>query len=127
MTDHPENDNRRSMRGRRAEDHLPSVTEAQIALMVEEEVERRMAKLEDRLMMHMDVKFGQLHRLITDAFPDGDPHGHRMFHERSIKTADQWSKFKMSLVDKLAAGGVWAFLVFMLLAAWDFIKREVTR
>ena len=122
MNDNHDHEDRRPERRR-----TPAITEAQIALMVEEEVERRLAKFEDKIIAHMDVKFGQMHKMFSDAFPDGDPHGHRMYHERSIKTADQWSKFKMGLVDKLAAGGAWAILGFVALALWDYFKREVQR
>ena len=62
--------------------------------MVEEAVEERVSKMETRIFAHFDVKFGQLHKVIADAFPDGDPHGHRMFHERQIKDADAWAKIK---------------------------------
>ena len=105
----------------------PVVTEAQIALMVEEEVERRISKLEDKLMLHMDVKFAQLHKLITDAFPGGDPHGHRMFHEKSIKDADAWSKIKGEVLSKFLTSGLWVAAAWLAFAVWQSFKESVNR
>jgi hypothetical protein len=112
---------------RRQRSDCPTVTEAQIALMIEEEVERRISKLEDKLMMHMDLKFGQLHKLISDAFPGGDPHGHRMFHEKSIKDADSWSKIKGEVLSKFLTSGLWVAAAWLAFAVWQSFKESVHR
>lgn len=104
---------------------MPEALEAQIALMVEEEVERRLSKLEERLMMHMDIKFAQLHRLITDAFPNGDPHGHRAYHELQIKQADGWDKIKGEVVSKFLTGGLWIAAGWLAFAVWQAFKEGV--
>jgi hypothetical protein len=104
---------------------MPEALEAQIALMVEEEVERRLSKLEERLMMHMDTKFAQLHRLITDAFPNGDPHGHRAYHELQIKQADGWDKIKGEVVSKFLTGGLWIAAGWLAFAVWQAFKEGV--
>ena len=112
---------------RRKLPRIPDITKAQIALMVEEEVERRMHKLEERLMMHMDVKFGQLHKLISDAFPNGDPHGHRAYHELQIKQADGRDKIKADLVSKFLTGGLWVAAGWLAFVAWQAFKDSVNR
>jgi hypothetical protein len=104
---------------------IPPAMEAQIALMVEEEVERRMSKLEERLMLHMDSKFAQLHRLISDAFPNGDPHGHRAYHELQIKQADGWDKIKGEVVSKFLTGGLWIAAGWLAFAVWQAFKEGV--
>ena len=103
------------------------VSEAQIALMIEEEVERRLSKAEDKLLAHMDVKFGQLHKLITDAFPDGDPYGHRLHHEAVIKSASKWEQMKGEVASKLLTGGVWVTVAWIAMAIWQSFKNEVQR
>jgi hypothetical protein len=103
----------------------PSVSEAQIALMIEEEVERRIAKFEDKMMLHMDVKFAQLHKVITDAFPAGDPHGHRAYHELQIKQAEGWDKIKGDVLSKLLTGGMWLGAGYLALALWNAFKDSV--
>ena len=104
---------------------IPVAMEAQIALMVEEKVERRMSKLEERLMLHMDTKFAHLHRLITDAFPGGDPHGHRTYHELQIKQAAGWDKIKGELVSKFLTGGLWIAAGWLAFAVWQAFKEGV--
>lgn len=112
---------------RRQRSDCPTVTEAQIALMIEEEVERRISKLEDKLMTHMDVKFGQLHKLISDAFPNGDPHGHRAYHELQIKQADGWDRIKGEIISKFLTGGLWLAAGWLAFAIWQAFKNEVTK
>jgi hypothetical protein len=102
------------------------VSEAQISLMIEEELERRLAKFEDKMLMHMDAKFAQLHKLITDGYPNGDPHGHRMAHEKMIRepTAGRRSRARSS---KFLTGGLWLAAGWLAFAMWQAFKSEVTK
>lgn len=110
---------------RRRVTDTPVVTEAQVALMVEEEVERRLAKFEDKLMLHLDAKFAQMHKLIADAFPNGDPHGHRAYHELQIRQADGWDRIKGEVISKVVTGGVWVGLGWLCFAIWQAFKESV--
>lgn len=101
------------------------VTEDRVSLMIEEAVSEALAKHETRMLTHIDVKFGQLHKLITDAFPNGDPHGHRMAHEAQIRSATDWSRLKTMLIEKLLSAGLLAGVVWLALVAWEAIKREM--
>jgi hypothetical protein len=105
----------------------PSVSEAQISLMIEEELERRLAKFEDKMLMHMDTKFAQLHKIITDGYPYGDPHGHRMAHEKMIREADGWAKIKGEIVSKFLTGGLWLAAGWLAFVVWQAFKNEVTK
>jgi hypothetical protein len=105
----------------------PSVSEAQISLMIEEEIERRMSKFEDRMLLHMDAKFAQMHKLISEAFPHGDPHGHRAYHELQIKQADGWDKIKGDILSKMLTGGIWLAAGYLALAVWNALKQDVTK
>jgi hypothetical protein len=104
---------------------VTDISEAQIALMIEEEVGRRMDNTEQKLMLHMDTKFAQLHKLITDAFPEGDPHGHRMYHEKSIRDADAWSRIKGEVLSKFLTSGLWVAAGYLLFLIWSAIKEGV--
>lgn len=103
----------------------PSVSEAQISLMIEEELERRLAKFEDKMLLHMDAKFAQMHKLISDGYPHGDPHGHRMAHEKMIREADGWSKIKGEIVTKFLTGGLWIAAGWLAFAIWQAFKESV--
>lgn len=91
---------------------------------VKEYIAHKVTAAEERIVKeikaHIDAKF-------TDAFPDGDPHGHRMYHERSIKDADKWARIKGSVTEKLLTGGVWLLLAFFAMAAWEAFKAEVKK
>ena len=104
---------------------VTEIGEAQLALMIEEEVDRRIDKMEEKLLLHMDTKFAQLHKLITDAFPDGDPHGHRMFHEKSIKDADAWARIKGEVLSKFLTSGLWVAAGWLAFAVWQSFKEGV--
>lgn len=103
----------------------PVVSEAQVSLMIEEEVERRVFKMEEKLMLHMDSKFAQLHRLISDAFPNGDPHGHRAYHELQIKQADGWDKIKGEIISKFLTGGLWVAAGWLAFVVWQAFKESI--
>lgn len=110
---------------RRRVTDVPSMTEAQISLMIEEEVERRVGKMESNLMLHMDTKFSQLHRLITDAFPGGDPHGHRAYHELQIKQATNWDKMKADVLSKFLSSGLWVAAGYLVFSVWQSFKDNI--
>jgi hypothetical protein len=95
--------------------------------MIEEEIERRLAKFEDRMMLHMDVKFAQMHKLITDAFPAGDPHGHRAYHELQIKQSDGWDKIKGEVLSKFLTSGLWIAAAYLAFAVWQAFKQDIHR
>ena len=105
----------------------PSVSEAQISLMIEEELERRLGKFEDKMLLHMDAKFAQLHKIITDGYPNGDPHGHRMAHEKMIRDADGWSKIKGEILSKFLTGGLWLAAGYLAFAVWQAFKQDVIK
>lgn len=110
---------------RRRGTSVTDISEAQIALMIEEGVGRRMEKIEQKLMLHMDTKFAQLRKLITDAFPEGDPHSHRAFHEKSIKDADAWARIKGEVLSKFLTSGLWVAAGYLLFLIWSAIKEGV--
>lgn len=62
--------------------------------------------------------------LMKDAFPDGDPDGHRRYHEASIKEAEAkaefWSKMRVSV----STWGLIGVLGMLGMMAWNgFIQR----
>jgi len=103
------------------------ISEAQISLMIEEELERRLGKFEDKMLMHMDAKFAQLHKLITDGYPNGDPHGHRMAHEKMIREADGWNKIKGEVLSKFFTGGLWLGAGYLAFALCQAFKNDVAK
>ena len=104
-----------------------AITEDRVKLMIAQAVQQALASHEQHLTAHMDRQFAALKQSFADAFPGGDPHGHRMAHERQIANATWWDKAKSDAFSKVAAAGVWATVVFLAVAAWEHLKNEAKR
>ena len=104
-----------------------ALTEDRVKLMIQSAVQQALATHEQHLMAHMDRQFALLKQTFSDAFPDGDPHGHRLAHERFIANATWWERVKGDAASKLATAGIWAVAGFLALAAWEYFKHEVKR
>ncbi len=95
--------------------------------MIQTAVADALKSHEQHLTLHMDKQFSLLRQAFNDAFPGGDPHGHRLAHERQIANASWWEKTKSDAFSKVTAAGLWAVVVFMAVAAWEHIKQEARR
>lgn len=104
-----------------------ALTEDKVALMIQDAVSKALVTHEQHLMLHMDKQFATLRQSFADAFPGGDPHGHRLAHEKQIRTANWWDKAKGDAFSKVASAGVWAVVVFLAIAAWEHIKAEARK
>jgi hypothetical protein len=104
-----------------------ALTEDKVALMIQEAVSKALTTHEQHLTLHMDKQFALLRQSFADAFPGGDPHGHRIAHERQIANASWWDKTKSDAVSKVTAAGLWAVVVFLCVAAWEHIKAEARK
>lgn len=103
------------------------LTEDRVALMIQEAVSEALKNHEQHLLLHIDRQFATLRQSFGDAFPGGDPHGHRIAHEQQIANAHTWGKVRQGVVEKVASGGIWAAILFGALAIWEAVKREVGR
>ena len=104
-----------------------AITEDRVQLLIQEAVSKALAAHEQHLTAHMDKQFALLKQSFIDAFPGGDPHGHRLAHEKAIANASWWDKAKSDAFAKVAAAGVWATVVFLAVAAWEHLKAEAKR
>lgn len=89
--------------------------------------EAKLSEMENRLSEKMEGHFVELKKLFMDAFPGGDPHGHRIAHEKSIKEKDRWDRIRFSVLEKVTSGGVWAAIAFVGLALWEQFKHEAKK
>ena len=109
------------------ERRLNALTEDRVQLMIQTAVQQALTTHEQHLVQHMDRQFALLRQSFAEAFPGGDPHGHRLAHEKQIANASWWDKTKSDAVSKVTAAGLWAVVVFLAVAAWEHIKSEVRR
>lgn len=104
-----------------------ALTEDKVTLMIQEAVSKALVTHEQHLTQHMDRQFALLRQSFADAFPGGDPHGHRIAHEKQIANASWWDKAKSDAFSKVTAAGLWAIVVFLCVAAWEHIKNEARK
>lgn len=119
------------MTDRQTERRATPLTEDRVALMIEESVSESMTRHEARMVALIKNEFNTLGDKFTkdfsSAFPGGDPHGHRMAHEKAIKDAGRWDQLKADFISKAFTTGLMAALGFVLIAAWEHFKAEVKK
>ena len=103
------------------------ITEDRVQVMIQEAVSKALVTHEQHLTAHMNKQFSMLRQTFADAFPGGDPHGHRIAHEKAIANASWWDKAKSDAFSKVTAAGLWAIVVFLAVAAWEHIKAEAKK
>ena len=82
-------------------------------------------KLTDHMAKESDELAQAVRKILDDSFPEGDPAGHRRYHEASIAKAEAEAKFWQEM--RLAAtkwAGLGA-LGFVATALWVAFKAEV--
>lgn len=104
-----------------------ALTEDKVALMIQEAVSKALTSHEQHLMLHMDKQFDLLRHAFSEAFPGGDPHGHRIAHEKAIRNASWWDKIKSEAASKTITAGLWVTMAFIAAAIWEHIKSEARK
>lgn len=104
-----------------------ALTEDKVALMIQEAVSKALSTHEQHLMLHMDKQFALLRQTFSEAFPGGDPHGHRIAHEKAIRSATAWDKMKAEVLSKFLTAGLWVAAGWLAFAVWEAFKHEVKK
>lgn len=103
------------------------MTEDRVQLLIQQAVGKALAEHEQHLTLHMDRQFALLKQTFAEAFPGGDPHGHRLAHEKAIRNATGWDKLKAEVVSKFLTAGLWVAVGWLALAVWEAFKHEIKR
>ena len=90
--------------------------------MIQNAVGQALRKHEDKMQVFLREEFKQLEGTFKSAFPDGDPHGHRLAHEYQIKQAHGWDKLKAEVITKFLSGGLWVAAGWLAYAVWRAFK-----
>lgn len=61
------------------------------------------------------------------AFVDGDPAKHKADHQEIVDAARDRKALWKSVREKTVSGGVWFILLGFGTAAWEWLKRELTK
>lgn len=90
-------------------------------------IQQNLDKLDSRLTKHMTDETMELaqeiSRLMADAFPEGDPKGHRKHHEAVIAKAEARAEFWKKLSFEISKGGLLGFLTWALYALWQYFLQ----
>ena len=61
----------------------------------------------------------------ADRFGEPDYHGHGEYHQRRITDENKLNELKDTAVKRVVSGGVWALVIFLAIASWEYFKGQV--
>jgi hypothetical protein len=100
---------------------MSDLTEDRVKVLIADALERH----EKRVMDHLDSGFDRLSQTFASAFPGGDPHGHRLAHEKAIRTASWWDKLKADVMGKFFVAGLGAAAAYAAFLVWEAIRTNI--
>jgi len=120
-----------------------AISRHEVADMVAEELDVRLASFETNLMNHINVKFSQfelsttskltqavneaIDKHIDDAFPSGPLHRHKDHHQRLIESAESGKKIKLDVQIWLIRGAITFVGLLLFLGAKEWLLRELAK
>lgn len=88
-------------------------------------VDARQSKIEDTIT-DVDLRLSRELRVFTqDAFPGGDVDGHRRYHQQLIASGEQRLKLRQAIIEKTLTSLVWAAMVGLAFAVWEWAKAHI--
>ena len=103
------------------------VPPSQLTALVEVAVKEAMEEHEERVKKHLDDRFDELKAIMLSAFPNGDPIGHKQFHQKQIDYMNERIALWKEIRSKSIIGILWAAAGFMAMAVLEYIKRSVLK
>lgn len=88
-------------------------------LILVEEVRSHQIEMKTKLESVPSDIAQALATLMKDAFPEGDPDGHRKHHEAVIKAAEEKAEFWKKMRIEVAKWGIIGALGWLLVLAWN--------
>jgi len=95
--------------------------------MIREAVDESVSALEARMRTHFDDRFDTMQRMFMSAFPNGDPHGHRLRHEDDIRSADNWTYLRREVMLKLITAVLMFGLGWGAAALWTAFRTGIIK
>ena len=85
-----------------------------------------MHKLREDFETHRKEESSHIHAIIN-AFPERDFDEHHDFHAHKRQSAKSWSEIVLDIKKKVLGGVVWAFILAVGLALWEYAKTEIRK
>ena len=104
-----------------------TLNEDRIKLMIRDVVDESVNALEARMRTHFDERFDTMQRMFTAAFPNGDPHGHRLRHEDDIRNSDHWTHLRQEVMLKLVSAVLMFGLGWGAAALWTAFREGIIK
>lgn len=92
---------------------------------IDERVRVRLTEHAAEERQQMDERFGELKKLLSSAFPGGDPDEHRRYHDEVIAWIQERRKLFASIREKTITGLLWAGLLWIGSAVWKALIAKV--
>lgn len=109
------------------DDGVDARTSTRMSQLVEVAVKEAMAKHEVKVKEHLDSRFDELKSIMLSAFPDGDPIGHKIYHQKQIDYMNEKIALWKDIRSKSIIGVLWAVLGFVGMATLEYLKREIQK
>ncbi len=94
----------------------PPPTQESAVLLLVQTIQTDVHEMKDTLKKHIETEpaewAAQLRDLMNDAFPAGDPSGHRRFHEAQIKSAEDKAAFWAEMRKSITKWGIFGFTLW---------------
>lgn len=94
---------------------------------IEQALKQAMERHDVQVKAHLDNRFDELKNIMLSAFPDGDPVGHRQYHQTQIDYMNERRLLWKDIRSKSIIGGLWLLLGFLGMAVIEYLKREITK
>ena len=87
--------------------------------------EDRAESMADERLDSLERRHDDLEKRFAEAFPGGDHVGHCRYHEIMIEQIEERRRLRRAVMEKSIAGLVWGGIIFLALAAWQYVKTNV--
>ena len=95
--------------------------------LVEAAVKEAMEEHEEKVKRHLDDRFDELKAIMLNAFPNGDPIGHKEFHQKQIEYMNDKIALWKEIRSKSIIGILWAGAGFLAMAVLEYVKRGMLK
>ena len=79
----------------------------------------------EQLLRRILARLEEMERNMKTAFVGGDYDGHRRAHEQFIADLQARRELRRAVIDQVVKGSVWALLVVVATALWQYLKVKV--
>lgn len=100
------------------------ITLAELDARIDARIGARLDAFAENLKQQSDEQYERLVRLFKSGFPDGSPVEHRLAHEEMMRLVRARRRLTEEVLLHLMKGGVWALVIFLCVAAWQWVKGQ---